>query len=220
MYLETVTGRLVNVVEPSPDQISIEDIAWGLSRIARFCGSTITAVPYNVAQHCIFVAEEIKSIFDDPSEYKELAFIEADIRKLAQNEKEPGETILLGLIHDAAEVYIGDIPSPVKRIPELRPIIKKVESSLMSAIYLSFSLPEPSNIQKAIVEHADKIAQRVEAHAFMQSRGNHWQGLPTVSLEKLQKFEAPLPSLDAYKIFMEYFNFYFDKYKSQTILAK
>lgn len=211
MYLETVTGKVVNVIEPSPEQISIIDIGWGLSRMSRFCGHTITEIPYNVAQHCIFVAEEIASIFADPEQYPELAEYHDQIRVLCLKQHEPNETVLLGLLHDGSEVFTGDLPSPIKKIPELRPIIKKVEHKLMSAIYAAFSLAEPTELQEIIIKHADKIAQRIEAHAFMQSRGNNWEGMPHVSLERLQKFQAPLKSLAAYNLFMEHFTRYYGK---------
>ena len=210
MFLETVTGRLVNVINPSPDQIDIEDIAWGLSRISRFCGSTITEVPYNVAQHSNFVADEIFCILSYPENYPDLASYVDEIVELASKPVDFHMTIVFGQIHDGSEVYTGDLPSPIKQIPELRPVIKKIESNLMSAIYKAFNLPEPTELQEIIVKHADKIAQRVEAHAFMPSRGRNWEGLPVVSLEKLQKFKDPMPSLEAYKLFMEKFNYHYN----------
>jgi 5'-deoxynucleotidase YfbR-like HD superfamily hydrolase len=216
MYLETVTGKVVNVIEPSPDQICIDDIAWGLSRMPRFCGHTITEVPYNVAQHSVFVAQEVRNIFNDVFRglegYPELKPFHQEINDLHLSSIEPYATILMAALHDGSEIYTGDIPSPVKQIPELRTIVKKVEHKLMSAIYQAFNLPEPTELQEKIIKHADKIAQKIEAHAFMQSRGNHWPNMPHISLEKLQKFEAPKKALDSYHEFMNFFNQYYDKY--------
>lgn len=214
MYLETVTGRVVNVIEPSPEQICIDDIAWGLSRMPRFCGHTITEVPYNVAQHSLFVAREVRNILNDENlqNYPELKHLEREIDVLMCSSIEPARTILLAALHDASEIYTGDIPSPVKQIPELRTIIKKVEHKLMAAIYESFNLPEPTELQEKIIKHADKIAQKIEAHAFMQSRGNHWPNMPHISLEKLQKFEAPKKALESYHEFKCFFNECYDKY--------
>jgi 5'-deoxynucleotidase YfbR-like HD superfamily hydrolase len=216
MYLETVTGKVVNVIEPSPDQICIDDIAWGLSRMPRFCGHTITEVPYNVAQHSVFVAQEVRNIFNDVFRglegYPELKPFHQEINDLHLSSTEPYATILMAALHDGSEIYTGDIPSPVKQIPELRTIVKKVEHKLMSAIYQAFNLPEPTELQEKIIKHADKIAQKIEAHAFMQSRGNHWPNMPHISLEKLQKFEAPKKALDSYHEFMNFFNQYYDKY--------
>ena len=217
MYLETVTGKVVNVIEPSPEQICIDDIGWGLSRMPRFCGHTITEVPYNVAQHSVFVAQEVRNIFndDDLSNYPELKHMLKEIEELFQSPLEPNRTILLAALHDASEIYTGDIPSPVKQIPELRAIIKKVEHKLMNAIYQAFDLPEPTEVQEKIIKHADKIAQKIEAHAFMQSRGNHWPNMPHISLEKLQKFESPKKALDSYHEFMNFFNEYYTYYTEQ-----
>lgn len=179
MYLETVTGRLVDISNPNPDSICIEDIGWGLSRISRFCGHTITAVPYNVSQHSLFVADELRQHSD--------------------------RVQLLGLVHDAAEVYTGDWPSPVKRIPELRPLIKALEARLMAAIYMSFDIVPPNDEEEALIKSADRLAQKIEAHAFMPSRGRDWPDLPAVSLERLQQFEQPKDSITSYRLFMEKF---------------
>ena len=214
MYLETVTGKVVNVIEPSPDQICIDDIAWGLSRMPRFCGHTITEIPYNVAQHSVFVAREVRNIFNDVDliNYPELKHLQKEISDLHLSSTEPYQTIILAALHDGSEIYTGDIPSPVKQIPELRTIVKKVEHNLMSAIYQAFRLQDPSELQEKIIKHADRIAQKIEAHAFMQSRGNHWPNMPHISLEKLQKFEAPKKALDSYHEFMNFFNEYHEKY--------
>jgi 5'-deoxynucleotidase YfbR-like HD superfamily hydrolase len=212
--LETVTGKFVDVAEPNKDDICIDDIAWGLSRTSRFCGMTITEIPYNVAQHSVFVAQEVKSIFEQPEKYSDLKDIQDEIKKMVLVPTEPNRTILLALLHDSAEIFTGDIPSPMKQVPELRPIVKKIEAKLMAAIYEKFHLSEPSQLQATIIKHADKIAQRVEAHAFMQSRGNHWLNMPKVSLEKLQQFPAPMKALDSYHLFMDFFDEYFNAYTS------
>ena len=212
MYLETVTGKVVNVIEPSPDQICIDDIGWGLSRMPRFCGHTITEVPYNVAQHSVFVGREVYNILTRIEEYPELKEFFHEIKGLSNSQIHVIETVMMAVLHDASEIYTGDIPSPVKQIPELRAIVKKVEHKLMAAIYQAFNLPEPTELQEKIIKHADKIAQKIEAHAFMQSRGNHWPNMPHISLEKLQKFESPKKALESYHEFMTFFNEFYNKY--------
>jgi len=188
MNLETVTGRLVNVVDPKPASICIDDIAWGLSRTPRFCGHTVTEIPYTVAQHSVFVANRIKLVnqFDSTN---------VQVRMM-----------LLALLHDAAEAYTGDWPSPIKRIPELRPHIKALEGKLMDAIYIALGLSPPTKAEEMMIKESDRFAQKIEANEFMPSRGRDWPDLPEVSLEELQKFEPPLPSLAAYKLFMKTFN--------------
>ncbi len=222
MYLETVTGKVVNVIEPSPDQIGIDDIGWGLSRMPRFCGHTITEIPYNVAQHSVFVGREVFNILTRTEEYPELMEFFHEIRGLSSSQIHVIETVMMAVLHDASEIYTGDIPSPVKQIPELRAIVKKVEHKLMAAIYQAFKLPEPTELQEKIIKHADKIAQKIEAHAFMQSRGNHWPNMPHISLEKLQKFESPKKALESYHEFMAFFNEFYNKYliERSKVVAK
>jgi 5'-deoxynucleotidase YfbR-like HD superfamily hydrolase len=188
LTLETVTGQLVDVSNPDPATINIEDIAWGLSRMSRFCGHTITAIPYNVAQHSIFVANEVERLCGG----------------ISSDELET--LVLKALLHDAAEVYTGDWPSPVKRLPELYPIIKEIEAKLMAAIYVALDIDPPTDDEEKLIKKADRIAQKIEAHAFMPSRGKHWPNLPNVSLERLQQFDQPMSSLESYKEFIDKFN--------------
>ena len=176
--LETVSGRKVDVSNPDPKSIVIEDIAWALSRMPRFSGHTIPYIPYSVAQHCIQVA-----------------------RELAPH----GPKIqLYGLLHDAAEAYINDLPSPVKHIPEIRAVISKLEDRLMSVIYESLEIETPTVDEEKIVKVADKNQQAVEAYNFMYSRGSDWN-LPEVSFKSLQEFEQPLTSVEAYDKFLFFF---------------
>lgn len=177
-FLETVSGRKIDVSNPDPSTIVIEDIAWALSRMPRFSGHSIPYVPYSVAQHCIRVAEELE---------------------------EHGPDIqLYGLLHDAAEAYINDLPSPVKHIPEIHAVIKKLEDSLMEAIYTSLKIDPPTHNEEAIVKIADKNQQAIEAYNFMYSRGADWN-LPEVSFKKLQEFEQPLTSVEAYDKFLSFY---------------
>jgi 5'-deoxynucleotidase YfbR-like HD superfamily hydrolase len=176
--LETVSGRKINVTNPDPETIDITDIAWALSRMPRFSGHSIPYVPYSVAQHCIQVAKDL-----------------ADYSPKVQ---------LYGLLHDAAEAYINDLPSPVKHIPEIHAVIKQLEDRLMTAIYKSLELEHPTEEEERIVKIADKNQQAVEAYNFMYSRGSDWD-LPEVSFKKLQEFEQPLTSVEAYDRFLFFF---------------
>ena len=192
--LETVTGKLIDPENPQVDQIDIEDIAWGLSRISRFCGHTITPIPYNVAQHSILVADRVQ----------EQMFVYGT--EFCEHNGLSHKTVLKALLHDASEVYTGDVPSPIKKIPSLLPVFKELEHKLMSAVYEKFGLTECSNFETTIIKEADKWSQKVEAHAFMPSRGIHWIGMPNVTLEELQNFEAPKSALESYRLFKEKFS--------------
>ena len=176
--LETVSGRKIDVTDPDPTTIVIEDIAWALSRLPRFSGHTIPYIPYSVAQHCIRVM-------------KELAPHGPKIQ-------------MYGLLHDAAEAYINDLPSPVKHIPEIHAVISKLEDKLMLTIYEALGVEPPTEEEERIVKIADKNQQAVEAYNFMYSRGKDWN-LPDVSFKNLQEFEQPLVSVKAYELFLMYF---------------
>lgn len=176
--LETVSGRKIDITNPDPSSIVIEDIAWALSRMPRFSGHSIPYIPYSVAQHCIQVAKDLSP---------------------------HGPLIqLYGLLHDAAEAYINDLPSPVKHLPEIHPVIKKVEDNLMRVIYQSIGIRPPTDEEEFIIKEADKIQQAIESYNFMYSRGHDWN-LPKVSFKKLQEFEAPMVSIVAYDNFLLFF---------------
>lgn len=188
--LETVSGKFLDPSNIDPEMIDIQDIAWSLSRISRFAGHTITAVPYNVAQHCVFVSEMIEA---------------ATNSKLAA---------FAGLLHDAAECYIGDIPSPIKHLPELKAVIDPIEDAILDEVYMKFiphtkeASPQAWSDIMGRVKYFDKRAQFIEAHAFMSSRGLGWVGREKheISLPDLQNFPAPMDSISAFKLFINRFN--------------
>lgn len=181
--LETVSGKFVNVLDPNPDDILMDDIGWSLSRMSRFCGHTVTTVPYTVGQHSIFVAQMLRKSGSSP------------------------KVQLFGLLHDSAEFLIGDIPSPVKRIPEFRKYIDVIEDKILNVIYEKFvgEAPHPIDWQK--VKKFDHRAQFIEAHAFMVSRGREWSGRDefNISLVELQTFPQPSQAIETYEYFMEYY---------------
>jgi hypothetical protein len=180
LLLETVSGRKIDVLNPDPKDISIEDIAWGLSRIPRFCGATIPFVPYSVAQHSIQVMKEC-----EVTGRLDMAFH--------------------GLMHDAAEAYTGDIPSPIKQIPGFKEKIKEVENNLLATIYKAFDTELPDEEDEAIIHNADMVQRAIEAYNFMYSRGKDWN-LPPIPFQKLQEFDPPMISIKAYDMFLIYFN--------------
>jgi 5'-deoxynucleotidase YfbR-like HD superfamily hydrolase len=186
--LETVSGKKVDVENPHPDTILITDIAWALSRMPRFSGHTIPYIPYSVAQHCIQVAKEL--------------------------EPHGPRIQMLGLLHDSAEAYINDLPSPVKHIPEIHAVISKLEDRLMTAIYEKLKITPPTEEEETIVKIADKNQQAIEAYNFMYTRGSDWN-LPTVDFRELQEFEQPLTSIQAYAKFIEFFTILLEKLQKQ-----
>lgn len=184
--IETVSGKYVSPIHCTPEDIDIDDIAWALSRINRFAGHTITEVPYNVAQHSVFVCDMIANDYPEDKYFQ-----------------------FYGLMHDTGEAYIGDIPSPIKRIDGLGEIFKAVEHNLLSIImtkYVGNNVPSEEMLNQ--VDYYDKKALHIEAHAFMKSRGQGWcnYGKYDITLIELQRFPHPLPSIKSYLQFMERFN--------------
>lgn len=202
--IETVSGHRINPSDPQPTSIDIHDIAWSLSRQPRFAGHTITEIPYNVAQHSVYVADLVLRIIEDKQLY---ATFLSDISDVTDDHlfhidtDERKSLYLKALLHDAHEAYTGDIPSPIKRIPELTETLKLIEMRLDHAIRTRFELDELTDSEKIIIKYADKLAQAIEAYQFMPSRGLSWN-LPTPSILMLQQFPMPISPKDSYNRFM------------------
>lgn len=135
-----LSGRRLDLVNPDPKDIEIEDIAHGLCRVARWNGQTIGDHPFTVAQHSLLV-EEIFS---------------------AQNDNLSNEERMAALLHDAPEYVIGDMISPFKAV--LGADYKDFEERLQQSIHKRFGLPAilPESLKNAIKE-ADKVAAWIEA---------------------------------------------------------
>lgn len=126
--LTTFSGKILDPQRPKPSDIDLLDIAVALSRIPRYVGHTLQ--PYSVAQHCLFVADMSDLIF-------------------YSNKKERAKNRLLALLHDAAEAYTSDIPTPVKHlIPEFKQIEKSIENAIYDHFYLQVSDEEHARIKE------------------------------------------------------------------------
>jgi len=135
-----LSGRRLDLVNPAAIDIEIEDIAHGLSRVARWNGQTIGDYPFSVAQHSMLVEE----IFT------------------AQNPNASNADKLAALLHDAPEYVIGDMISPFKAV--LGDHYKTFEQSLQRAIHIRFALPaEMSKALAAQIKQADKVSAWLEA---------------------------------------------------------
>jgi hypothetical protein len=169
----------VDVIDPDPQTILLDDLAWGLSRINRFCGATVTEIPYNNCQHSLFVANLCKGDLGiDPVIYK------------------------FALLHDASEAITGDFPSPLKRVPAIRIAIKEIEDRLLSVIYQKFCGRQPTDDEYAFVKYMDVKAQSIEAFHFMHSRGVDWNFPVRPSLIEVQSFPPPKTAIESYKEFL------------------
>ncbi|WP_202334469.1 YfbR-like 5'-deoxynucleotidase [Mesorhizobium sp. L-8-3] len=135
-----LSGRRLDLLDPSPLDVEISDIAHGLARVSRWNGQTRGDHAFSVAQHSLLV-EEIHSA------------ISKDIRPEAQ---------LAALLHDAPEYVIGDMISPFKSV--IGGGYKSCEERLQRAIHMRFSLPTalPGKLKQEI-KRADQIAAYFEA---------------------------------------------------------
>lgn len=208
--LETVTGKQIDLLDIKVEDIDLRDIAWSLSRIPRFCGHSLSAIPYNVAQHSIFVYSKVKSWVDGEQHDDTISLpaVFSDVRK-CWVDTEKHTLFKMALLHDAAEFLTNDLPSPVKHLPGVYEAIKTVEKSINEVIAEAFWLKldaDKTKIAESMIHFADLYSRKIEAYTFIHSRGENWDNLPLVSLQELQSFDAPMPSLESYELFMETFN--------------
>ena len=133
-----LSGRRLDLLDPDPRDIAIEDIAHGLARVARWNGQTVGPHIFSVAQHSLLV--EVIVSADHAAER---------------------EVRLSALLHDAPEYVIGDLISPFKAV--LGDDYKAVEHRLLAAIHARFTLPPPTLTWARQVKTADTAAARLEA---------------------------------------------------------
>jgi 5'-deoxynucleotidase YfbR-like HD superfamily hydrolase len=135
-----LSGRRLDLLDPSPLDVEIEDIAHGLARVARWNGQTKGAHIFSVAQHALLVE----------------ALARAKVPRLDAS----GRRAVL--LHDAPEYVIGDMISPFKAV--IGDSYKAVERRLLAAIHLRFGLPAklPERLTE-LIKDADRSAAYLEA---------------------------------------------------------
>ena len=153
-----LSGRRLDLLDPTPLDIEIEDIAHGLAFVARWNGQTYGDYAYSVAEHSLLV-EEIFS---------------------RQHPDAPAKWRLAALLHDAPEYVIGDMISPVKAA--VGPGYGALDDRLTAAIHLRFGLPAmiPKWV-KVKIKRADKISAWLEAvqiAGFNKDEANKFFGRP------------------------------------------
>src|SRR5579859_5614277 len=140
VWQRMLSGRRLNLIEPSPLDIEIADIAHGLARVARWNGQTSGPHIYSVAQHTLLVEAVMR---------EQIPRVDVTWR-------------LAALLHDAPEYVIGDMISPFKAV--LGGDYKVVEQRLLAAIHIRFGLPAQLNANvTAQIKNADRGAAYLEA---------------------------------------------------------
>jgi len=170
-----LSGRRLDLLDPSPLDIELEDIAHGLARVARWNGQTKGAHIFSVAQHCLLV--------------------EALARLRAPRLDRGGR--LAVLLHDAPEYVVGDMISPFKAV--IGGDYKAVELRLLSAIHRRFGLPaEASPEIKTLIKIADSGAAYLEATrlaGFVPAEARRFFGKPpTLSTTMERDYLKPWPA--------------------------
>jgi len=135
-----LSGRRLDLLDPSPLDIEIDDIAHGLARVARWNGQTRSAYAFSVAEHSVIVEDIVRTLYPklDPRWY------------------------LAALLHDSSEYVIGDMISPFKAALGVN--YREFEDRLEAAVQIRFGLPPkiPADIKRKI-KRADRICAHLEA---------------------------------------------------------
>lgn len=135
-----LSGRRLDLLNPSPLDIEIEDIAHGLARVARWNGQTKGGHAFSVAQHCVLVER-----------------LTGELKPRLSREAR-----LMALLHDASEYVVGDLISPFKAA--VGADYKDFELRLLAAICIRFGLPpRPPEELTALIKKADRVAAFHEA---------------------------------------------------------
>jgi uncharacterized protein len=180
-----LSGRRLDLLDPSPLDVEMEDIAHGLARVARWNGQTFGAHIFSVAQHSLLV--------------------ETIARQRSRLDRKGRLTVLL---HDAPEYVIGDMISPFKVV--IGDNYKAVEARLLAAIHIRFGLPATASDELVeLVKMADKAAAYLEATrlaGFTATEAGRFFGKPpALPASTLREYLTPWPAETAQTRYVERF---------------
>jgi 5'-deoxynucleotidase YfbR-like HD superfamily hydrolase len=181
-----LSGRRLDILDPSPVDVELTDIAHGLARVARWNGQTKGDYPFSVAQHSVLVLELFRAMTPD-----------ADAK--AQ---------LYALLHDAPEYVMGDIISPFKAA--MGGNYKEVENRLLGAVYLHFGLnAAPTVALGRQIKKADREAayhEAVQLAGFGVEEAQKFFGEPGMAAFEIEGFDQlirPWPTGEAHDRFVD-----------------
>lgn len=180
-----LSGRRLDLLDPTPMDIELQDIAHGLAFVARWNGQTLGDWPYSVAEHSLLV--------------------ETLVARLAPG-IEP-RWRLAALLHDAPEYVIGDMISPVKAA--IGPGYGALDGRLSAAIHLRFGLPAqlPARV-KTLIKRADRISAWLEATqiaGFSDAEANRLFTAPPAGLAR-DVIIDPAPPVTVRERFVDRYN--------------
>ena len=179
-----LSGRRLDLIDPSPLDIEIEDIAHGLARVARWNGQTVGDHAFSVAQHCLLV--------------------EFIYQRRVKGASDAGR--LAALLHDAPEYVIGDMISPFKAV--IGGDYKALERRLLAATHIRFGLPaELSARETSRIKKADRTAayfEAVQLAGFGRSEAGRFFGRPRdMVVGDVEKLLTPWPAGRAQSAFLD-----------------
>ena len=156
-----LSGRRLDLLDPSPMDVEIEDIAHGLAFVARWNGQTSGDWPYSVAEHSLLVVDIFERL--GPATAAER---------------------LTALLHDAPEYVIGDMISPVKAA--VGPGYGALDARLQTAVHIRFGLPASAPVRlKRRIKRADKVSAWLEATqiaGFSEAEATRFFGRPEAAV--------------------------------------
>ena len=183
-----LSGRRLDILDPSPLDVELGDIAHGLARVARWNGQTRGDYPFSVAQHSVLVLEIFRTLHPAAGQ----------------------QEALYALLHDAPEYVMGDIISPFKAA--MGGNYKEVENRLLGAVHMRFALPAvpPAALTRQI-KRTDKQAayyEAVELAGFSSAEARTFFGEPSLASFDLDRFTMlirPWPTREAHDRFVAAF---------------
>jgi 5'-deoxynucleotidase YfbR-like HD superfamily hydrolase len=178
-----LSGRRLDLLEPSPLDIEVADIAHGLARVARWNGQTKGPHAFSVAQHSVLVERLV-----------------ADLSPRIGREAR-----LMALLHDAPEYVVGDLISPFKAAIGIS--YKDLEIKLQAAIHLRFGLPalvpKPLAVMFKKADHLSAYFEASQLAGFEEPVARKLFGAPPAGLKAPRL--VPLPTAEAQEQFLERF---------------
>jgi len=179
-----LSGRRLDLLEPSALDIEIEDVAHGLARVARWNGQTRGSHAFSVAQHSVLVERLVTELSPRLSR----------------------EARLMALLHDAPEYVVGDLISPFKAAIGVN--YKDLELKLQAAIHLRFGLPalvpKPLSVLFKKADHLSAFYEATQLAGFEEKEARRLFGAPPAGAKTPRL--TPLPTAEAQTQFLERFH--------------
>ena len=180
-----LSGRRLDLIDPSPLDIEISDIAHGLARVARWNGQTRGSEIFSVAQHSLLVEALYGALAPQSGHFERLA----------------------ALLHDAPEYVIGDMISPFKAV--IGPDYKRTELRLQAATHLRFGLPAQAPPEIAArIKSADRAAAYFEAThlaGFSLAEAQKLFGAPKIAPRAIADYLKAMQPGEAQELFLRRF---------------